>query len=223
MSQHPPYDKQRIRILQAQWEYWVLKTSKNSTFQVYSRALESFLSHYPDKHNPEDFYKGDMDDYAIAQDVAGVDPRYINQVINVVHGFWKWLIEYKDLPMGNIATTKKLRFVPKQKNRITLKEFMRLCSEINDPLVAKGVELVLLGKTSQEIKAETGYQVLTIAGKFRPIARRARVKVSLTGLPRAVHQAALNLLVPSLPQELLSPEVLQQSQSHFEAASSLPQ
>jgi integrase len=184
----PTLDKQPIRKLQAQYEYFILKVYGRATCRQYSHDLAEFFRVHPNKYTPEDFFKTDVLDYQIIREKEGASPNTINKEVDVVRAFWNWMIESKDLPLVNIATVRRLRFVPKEKSRLTLAEFSRLMSEVHDPKLAAAIRNVLKGEM---ITGQLG-GCPNVTSKFRQALNRSGVpKIRLRDLPKAVHQAAL--------------------------------
>lgn len=193
----PTIDKQPIRVLQAQFEYFTLKTLGRTTLYHYSHALDNLFRIYPDKFKPLDFYRDDIADYLIIRQQEGAGAIKINFELDVIRAFWNWMIEYKEQAIQPIATVKRLKFVRAQKNRLTLSEFSRLMSEIHDPRLLQVVRARLLGEDCKAL----GYTAT--ARKMKQACDRAKVPyVSLSKLPDAVHQAAIALLVPEVPIQI---------------------
>lgn len=195
----PTIDKQPIRVFQAQFEIYILTVFGRNTMRSYSNFLNHLFRIFPDKFTPLDFYRADISDYIIIRQQEGGTVASINQEVSVIRTFWNWMIDYKDQPIQNIATVKKLRYVRKQKNRLTLSEFSRLMSEIHDPKLLQIVRARLLG---EECKS---FSYTTIANKMQDACQRAGLPyVSLKKLPDAVHSAAIALLAPDIssPQDL---------------------
>lgn len=191
----PTLDKQPIRVLQAQFEYFTLKTLGRTTMMSYSRALANLFRIYPDKFKPLDFYRDDIADYLIIRQQEGAGPISINLELDVIRAFWNWMIEYKEQAIQNIATVKRLKYVRAQKNRLTLSEFSRLMSEIHDLRLLQVVRARLLGEDCKAL----GYTAT--ASKMKQACDRAKIPyVSLSKLPDAVHSAAIALLAPDVQE-----------------------
>lgn len=193
----PTLDKQPIRVLQAQFEYYTLKVSGRETMLRYSLSLSHLFRIHPDKYKPMDFHKGDIIDFKIIRQQEGATPHQINVDLSVIERFWDWMIEFKDEPLTNIALVPRVRnqYVRRQKNRLTLEEFSRLMSEIHDPRVLEVVRAKMLSQDCEPKLCKA-----SISNKMKDACQRAQVPyVPIRLLPEAVHQAAVALLAPDIP------------------------
>lgn len=197
MKKSRPIDQIPIRILQAQYEYFILKVYGRRTLKQYSDAMSEFFRVFPDRDNPEDFFRDDFQDYVIIRQREKTHPMGIAFEISVLKTFWTWMIEQKGLPLANPVSARVPRYARKQKDRMSLKDFMRLMSEVHDPRLLVAVRCSL----NFERLPDLGITKNSLGSLLRRACERAGLaSCGLSRLPHAVHHAALQLLLPSIPE-----------------------
>lgn len=93
-------------------------------------------------------------------------------------------------------TVREPRYARKQKDRMSLKDFMRLMSEIHDPRLLTAVRCRL----KLERVPNMGITYNSLGSLLRRACERAGLpSCGLARLPHAIHHAALQLLLPSIP------------------------
>lgn len=94
--------------LQAQYEKHVYATTSPTSAHRYTKSLDAFFSYFPEKVEPSEFTKMDVEDFKAYRRKAGVSATTVNYDIQIVRAFWNWMID-----MGattyNPATVKRLR------------------------------------------------------------------------------------------------------------------
>jgi integrase len=187
--------------LQAQFEYFTLKVYNRALSKKYGEALSTFFSYFKERENPEDFYRQDIQDYTIIREREGVHPNQVRRELEALRAFWNWMIEQKDLPLfGNIVSVRGPRYPRKQKDRISLKDFMRLLSEVHDPRLMGAIRLTLQSISKvpdEEYKKAFGISKNSLGCFLRRACERSGIRsCGLSRLPHALHHAALQLLLP---------------------------
>jgi hypothetical protein len=201
--------KKPVRVLQAQFENFTLKTLGRSTCIKYSDALSEFFRLFPKQKNPEDFFRTDVEDYKLLRQREDAHPTTINFELSVLRAFWSWMIEYKALPLSNIATVTPFSgFKPKREtvNRLNLSDFSRLVAELHDPRLCKALRLVLEndGQVSKtKIREEVGVTTSTLNAYLQAACQRAGIqKQALSKIGNRLHKAALAKLASDLPMPI---------------------
>lgn len=195
-----------VRVLQAQFEYFTLKSLNRATCIKYSDALSEFFRLFPKQKNPEDFFRTDVEDYKLIRQREGAHPSTINYELSVLRAFWNWMIEYKNLPLSNIATVTPFTGFKKKAetiNRLSLSDFSRLVAELHDPRLCKALKLVLEndGRVNRkEIYEKVGTTADTLNAYLREACQRAGIqKQALSKIGNRLHKAALAKLAADLP------------------------
>lgn len=109
-----------IRKLQAKYENYVLLTTSRATSIRYSKALENFFRRFSDLKEPEDFSRRDVEDYKLFRLKDGLSPSTINYEVQVVKGFWNWLLRQDLVAYSPLGSVKKLK--EKEPLRVSLTE-----------------------------------------------------------------------------------------------------
>ena len=95
--------------LQAMYENFVTATvSKGSAYQ-YCKCLDILFRHFPDKDDPNQFSRPEIEDYKILRLREGVQPVTVNYELTVVSSFWKWMMDMGKTAWNPISQTKRLR------------------------------------------------------------------------------------------------------------------
>lgn len=94
--------------LQGQYECYVDATASRATSQRYSSSLNRFFGYFPEKLDPREFSKMDVEDFKAYRRKAGIGATTVNYDIQVVRAFFNWLINM-DVMNYNPATVKRLK------------------------------------------------------------------------------------------------------------------
>lgn len=94
--------------LQAQYERFVDATASRETSKRYTKSLNSFFDRYPEKTDPREFSKSDVEDFKAYRRKSGVSATTVNYDIQIVRAFWNWMIDL-DAATYNPATVKRLK------------------------------------------------------------------------------------------------------------------
>lgn len=106
-----------IKIWQAKYDNFISNTCVRATAKRYADCLYNFLSKFPDKKRPEDFYRMDVEDYKILRKREGIAHSTINLEVDVISAFWAWMKEVAGLPLLNPANKVKKLKEPEQVRR----------------------------------------------------------------------------------------------------------
>lgn len=108
-----------ISKLQAQYEQYINATASRETSKRYTKSLNAFFDYFPEKADPREFAKLDVEDFKAYRRKKGVSATTVNYDITVLKGFWNWMINM-DAVTYNPVTVKRLR--QKEPLRLSLTE-----------------------------------------------------------------------------------------------------
>lgn len=94
--------------LQAQYERYVDATASVETGKRYSKSLNTFFAYFPEKADPREFSKADVEDFKAYRRKKGVSATTVNYDIQIVRAFWNWMIDM-DAVTFNPAKVKRLK------------------------------------------------------------------------------------------------------------------
>lgn len=94
--------------LQGQYERFVDATASRETSRRYSKSLNVFFDYYPEKADPREFSKFDVEDFKAYRRKKGVSATTVNYDIQIVRAFFNWLINM-DVMSYNPATVRRLK------------------------------------------------------------------------------------------------------------------
>lgn len=94
--------------LQAQYERYIEATASRETWTRYSKSLTSFFCYYPEKIDPREFSKMDIEDYKAYRRKKGVSATTVNYDIQIVRAFFNWLINMEVMTY-NPAIVRRLK------------------------------------------------------------------------------------------------------------------
>lgn len=127
-------NKFNLKTLLADFEHYTRLTNTPSTCDRYERALGAFFSKFPKAKMPEDLTRLDVEDYKILRVREGRQPNTINLELSAVRAFYNWLIEIRELAVGNPARrAKHLRTLKKKNHAISLSDFHALLAAAESP------------------------------------------------------------------------------------------
>jgi integrase len=98
----------KMQSLQAQYERFVSATASPETSWRYSKSLDAFFGYFPEKKDPKDFSKMDVEDFKAYRRKAGVSATTVNYDLQIVRAFWNWLIQM-EAAVYNPATVRRLK------------------------------------------------------------------------------------------------------------------
>lgn len=123
--------------LQAQYERYIDATASTATGRRYSKSLNAFFSYFPEKTDPREFAKADIEDYKAYRRKAGISARTVNYDLQIVRAFWNWMIDM-DATSFNPAKVKKLKEqepVRASLSEATQQEVFSACLNANERLL----------------------------------------------------------------------------------------
>jgi hypothetical protein len=103
--------KQKIpkRELLGKYESWLVVMKGGSCMRTYDRVLDKFLGMFPNVEWIEDYSSVHLTDYVTLRKQQGASDKTMQFELNIIRGFWKWMIEDKGLRLSNPARAFKLR------------------------------------------------------------------------------------------------------------------
>lgn len=115
-----------IHDLQAKYENYVLLTTTRGTAIRYSQALDHFFDRFPEKREPNDFSRVDVEDYKVQRLRDGVSNKTVNYEVQIVCGFWNWLIRMDAASWNPTSSTRRLKEIEPTRNSLTEEEQHRV-------------------------------------------------------------------------------------------------
>lgn len=144
-----------ITKLQAQFERYVYATASPLTGDRYAKSLNAFFGYFPEKREPGDFSKSDVEDFKAYRRKAGVSATTVNYDLQIVRAFWNWMINV-DAATYNPATVRRLKQqdpVRASLSEVSQREVYAACLNANEHLlVGLALTTALRCKTLVELE-----------------------------------------------------------------------
>lgn len=161
----------KIHYLQAKYESYVTLTASKNTAIRYAKALTSFFTRFQDKKNPDEFTRLEAEDYRVWRRREGISPTSINYEIQIVRGFFNWLIRMDEAEFNPCSKVKRLKEVEAVRQSLTEADQRRLYETAAS--TGKILDLLLVSLAlSTGLRAETLYQLETSDVDFENSALR---------------------------------------------------
>jgi integrase len=143
--------KSELYKLQASYENFTTLTVSRNTAVRYAKALTTFLDRFPDRREPDEFTRRDVEDYKIWRMREGLNPRTVNYEVSIVRAFWNWMLDQELVTWNPATKVKRLKEKEPIKTSLTIPEQLQLqkgCYNWGDhALVALALTTGLRGET----------------------------------------------------------------------------
>jgi site-specific recombinase XerD len=100
-----------IKKYQGAYERYVANTTTIATAQRYSKALSAFFERFPEKTEPNEFARMDVEDFRAARRKSGTSARSVNYEVQCVNSFWNWMM---NMELASYNPTNKVRRLREQ-------------------------------------------------------------------------------------------------------------
>lgn len=182
----------KIHYLQAKYESYVALTASKNTAIRYAKALTAFFSRFEDKKTPDQFTRLEVEDFRVFRRREGISPTSINYEVQIVRGFFNWLIRMDEAEFNPCSKVKRLKEVEAVRSSLTEADQHRLYETAAS--TGKILDLLLVGLAlSTGLRAETMYQLETSDVDFEGSSLR---------IPAAKLKARRNHEIPIRETEL---------------------
>jgi site-specific recombinase XerD len=145
-----------INKYQAGYERFVKLTASYETYVRYSKSLNTFFDYFPEKSEPSDWSRHDMDDFRNYRRKAGVSATTVNYDLQIVRAFFNWMIDMEMATYNPAAKVRRLKQTEPVRQSLTpdsQSELYAAC--LNDKerlLVGLALSTGLRGKTLTQLE-----------------------------------------------------------------------
>jgi len=182
----------KIHYLQAKYENYINLTASKNTSIRYAKALTAFFSRFGDKKTPDEFTRLEIEDFRVVRRREGISPTSINYEVQIVRGFFNWLIRMDEAQFNPCSKIKRLKEVEAVRQSLSEADQRKLYETAAS--TGKILDLLLIGLAlSTGLRAETMYQLETSDVDFENSALR---------IPAAKLKARRNHEIPIRETEL---------------------
>ena len=140
-----------LHDLQANYEHFTTLTVSQKTAVRYAKALSAFFSRFPDRREPEEFTRRDVEDFKVWRLREGMSPRTINFELAVLRAFYNWMLDQERVTWNPATQVKRLKEKEAVKTSLNVAEQLQLqkgCFKWGDrALVALALTTGLRGET----------------------------------------------------------------------------